>query len=288
VRPRWVYVDGLYRPYAQASVHVEDRGLTFADAVYEVCAIRGGLVLDLDAHLDRLDRSLGELRIPPAMSRQSLTLVIGETIRRNGVRDGLVYLQASRGVAQRDHLFPVPAPRPGLFILARPVDTQALDARAALGAGIVTAADIRWGRRDIKSTGLLANVLAKQSAKDAGAADVWFHDAQMTVTEGASANAWIVDETGALRTRDLSSQILGGVTRRALLDRCAGLGLTAEERPFTVAEAKRAKEAFSTSAVALVVPVTRIDGVQIGDGRPGKVATALRQSYLENVALSAV
>lgn len=280
--PRWVYVDGRYRPYGNASVHVEDRGVQFADAIYEVCAVRGGLCLDLELHLDRLDRSLGELRIARPMSRAALTAVMNETIRRNEIANGLVYIQVSRGVAGRDHFFPDPAPRPTLIVLARPVDVESLDAKAAKGVEIVTAFDIRWGRRDIKSTGLLPNVLAKQAARDAGAADVWFFDPQGFVTEGASANAWIVDETGALRTRHLSEQILPGVTRKALLPLLGTLGLTLSEEPFTVAEAMRAREAFSTSAVALVMPVIKIDSHPIGDGKPGQVAIQLRKSYLKS------
>lgn len=280
--PRWVYVDGRYRSYGSATIHVEDRGVQFADSVYEVCAVRGGVCLDLEPHLDRLDRSLGELRIGPPMSRAALTTVIHEVVRRNTIADGLVYLQISRGVAGRDHFFPDPAPKPTVIVLARPVDAEALDAKAGKGVSIVTAFDIRWGRRDIKSTGLLPNVLAKQAARDAGAADVWFFDAQGFVTEGASANAWIVDENGQLRTRHLSEQILPGVTRKVLLPLLAPLGLTLSEEPFTVPEILRAREAFSTSAVALVMPVTHIDGHAIANGKPGPVAKALRQSYLQN------
>lgn len=280
--PRIVYVDGRYRAYGDARIHVEDRGVLFADAVYEVCAVRAGRCLDLEPHLDRLERSLGELRIAMPMSRVALSVVMAEIIRRNDVADGLVYLQISRGVAGRDHFFPDPAPRPTIVVLARPVDIAALDAKAAQGVSIVTAFDIRWGRRDIKSTGLLPNVLAKQSAREAGAADVWFFDPQGFVTEGASANAWIVDEHGVLRTRHLSEQILPGVTRRALLPLTGPLGLTLSEEPFTIPEALRAREAFSTSAVALVMPVVRIDGQKIGDGKPGKVAITLRQSYLKS------
>lgn len=285
--PRVVYVDGRYRPYAAASVHVEDRGLLFADAVYEVCAIRNGRILDLEPHLDRLDRSLGELRMSAPMTRASLTAVIHETIRRNGVTNGLVYLQISRGVSPRDHFFPKIAPRPTTIVLARPIDVVALDAQAAKGISIVTAFDTRWARRDIKSTGLLPNVLAKQEARDAGASDVWFFDPQGLVTEGASANAWIVDEAGVLRTRFLSEQILPGVTRKALLPLTGALGLTLLEEPFTIPELLRAREAFSTSAVALVMPVISVDGHKIGNGGVGPVAMALRQSYLQGANRSA-
>jgi D-alanine transaminase len=280
--PRFVYVDGRYCAYGDARIHVEDRGVLFADAVYEVCAVRAGRCLDLEPHLDRLERSLRELRIDMPMTRAALGTVMAETIRRNAVTNGLVYIQISRGVAARDHFFPDPAPRPTMIVLSRPVDVAALDAKAERGMSIVTAFDIRWGRRDIKSTGLLPNVLAKQAARDAGAGDVWFFDAQGFVTEGASANAWIVDAAGTLRTRHLSEQILPGVTRKALLPLTSALGLSFSEEPFTIPEALAAREAFSTSAVALVMPVVRIDGQQIGGGAPGPVAMKLRQSYLKS------
>lgn len=280
--PRHVYVDGRYQAYRNAAIHVEDRGLLFADAVYEVCAVRNGRCLDLDPHMERLNRSLRELRIDFPMSRAALSRVIDETIRRNMVANGLVYIQISRGVAGRDHFFPVPAPRPTLVVLARAVDVAAIDAKATAGTSIVSTLDIRWARRDIKSTGLLANVLAKQAAKDAGAGDVWFFDQQGLVTESASANAWIVDDAGVIRTRALSELILPGVTRLSLLPVIEALGVKFEERPFDLAEVYRAREAFSTSAVALVMPVVQVDGQIIGDGAPGPVAKALRQSYLKS------
>jgi D-alanine transaminase len=282
VIPRIVYVDGLYRPYGSASVHVEDRGLLFGDAVYEVCAIRNGRIFDLEPHFDRLERSLRELSIAPPMSRASLGLVIAETLRRNTVVDGLIYIQVSRGVAPRDHAFPDPPTKPSLVVLARAVDVAAMDKKAQAGVRVVTTQDIRWARRDIKTTGLLANVLGKQAAKEAGAGEVWFYDERGDITEGGSTNAWIVDEAGVLRTRDLSSQILAGVTRRAILGIAQSHGLSIHEAPFTVAEARRAREAFSTSAVALVMPVFQIDDAVIGHGTPGKVAIALRQSYLND------
>jgi D-alanine transaminase len=281
-------VNGRYRPYQAASVHVEDRGLMLGDAVYEVCAIRAGKILDLDPHLRRLDRSLTELRISAPMSRASLEAVIEETVRRNAVENGLIYMQVSGGVAQRDHVFPDPAPPPGLFVLVRPVNAALLDAKAEQGVSVVSAPDIRWGRRDIKSTGLLANVLAKQTAKELGAGDVWFVDQHGLITEASAANAWIVDAQGTLRTKDLSNQILAGVTRGAILSLASACGLPIEERPFSAAEVRTAQEAFSTSAVALVVPVTQFDDVTIGSGRPGPVAIALRQSYLDKTILRVI
>lgn len=282
--PRWVYVDGRYRPYGEAAIHVEDRGFQFADSVYEVCAIRAGHILDLAPHLDRLERSLAALDIKMPMARRSLDAVIEETIRRNGVADGLVYVQISRGVSERDHAFPDPSVRPTVVVLARPVDIAALDSKATQGIAVVTMPDNRWARRDIKTTGLLGNVLGKQAAKAAGGGEVWFLDDKGRVTEGGSTNAWIVDADGRLRTRALSSQILAGVTRASLLEIGAGPGLTLEEKAFSLSEALQAREAFSTSAVALLMPVVRIDGATIGDGKPGPVAKRLRQSYLEYVA----
>lgn len=286
--PRVVYVDGQYVAYGRARIHVEDRGFQFADAVYEVCALRGGRILDRDPHLDRLDRSLASLRIAPPMSRRSLEVVISETVRRNGIVDGLLYMQVTRGISQRDHAFPQEPIRPGVVILARPVDLSAIEARAKRGIAVRTMPDNRWVHRDIKTTGLLGNVLGKQAAREAGASEVWFTDPDGFVTEGGSTNAWIVDARGRLRTRALGQAILPGITRERILTLLSRLNIRLDETPFSVAEAASAREAFSTSAVALLVPVVEIDGAPVGDGQPGPVAKAIRESYLKNVARTGV
>ena len=284
---RVAYVNGRFAPHGEAVVHIEDRGYQLADGVYEVWAVFGGRLADAEGHFARLERSLGELRIAMPMSRPALALVLRETVRRNQVKDGLVYLQVTRGVAPRDHAFPTHPVRPALVITAKPVDLAAAEARAAKGIGVVTAPETRWARCDIKTIALLPNVLARQAARERGAGEAWFVDELGLVTEGAASNAWIVDKDGVLRTRDLNANILRGVTRKSLLGLIAGQDLPVSERPFSVEEAKQAREAFITGAGALVTPVVSIDGVPIGDGRPGPVARGLRASYLSDASANA-
>ncbi len=285
---RIAYVNGRYVRHAAASVHVEDRGFQFADAIYEVWALMDGRLADSEGHFTRLQRSLAELEILMPMSPAALLAVLRETVRRNHVRHGLVYLQISRGQARRDHVFPDPPPPPTVVVTVKAVDPVALDRKAAAGAAVITAPDIRWGRCDIKTVGLLPNAMAKTAARRAGAAEVWFVDAGGQVTEGGSTNAWIVDADGVLRTRDVDANILHGVTRANLLSLAETLQLRVETRPFTVAEAKDAREAFFTAASAFVTPVTSIDGTPIGDGRPGPVAERLRQHYMQQARLAAL
>lgn len=284
---RIAYVNGRYLPHGQAGVHIEDRGFQFADGVYEYFAVFGGRLADADGHFQRLWRSLGELRIEPPMGEAALGAVLCETIRRNRVRDGAVYVQVTRGAAPRDHAFPSPAVPPSLVVTAKAVDYAAAAARALTGVAVITQPDLRWARRDIKSVGLLANVLAKQAAREAGGYEAWLVDDQGLVTEGASTNAWIVDAQGLLRTRAVSADILRGVTRQTLLGLSSEFGVEISERAFTVAEAKAAREAFITAASTFVMPVTSIDGAIVGDGRPGPVASRLRDLYLGNARATA-
>ena len=279
--PRVAYVNGRFVSHAQAVVHIEDRGFQLADGVYEVWAVFDGRLADAAGHFQRLARSLGELRIAAPMGDRALKILLAEVIRRNRVTDGVVYLQVTRGVATRDHAFPDPPVPPSVVINAKRVDHAAAQARAAKGVAVVTQAETRWARCDIKTVSLLPNVLAKQAAREAGAAEAWFVDELGLVTEGASSNAWIVDRQGSLRTRDIQANILRGVTRHALLSIAAASGLTLEERPFTVEEAKSAREAFITGAGTLVMPVVRVDGQRLGDGSPGPVAKRLRELYIE-------
>lgn len=277
--PRDAYVNGRYVPHGHARVHVEDRAYQFADGVYEVVAIRGGRIVDEEPHLDRLDRSLKELRIAWPMSRAAMKSVMRELIRRNRVDDGSLYLQVSRGVAPRDHAFPKTAPRPALVMTTR----QARSPNAALiekGASVITIPDIRWERCDIKSVSLLPNVLGKQQAVEAGAYEAWQVAADGTVTEGTSTNAWIVNDRNELVTRKADEAILSGTTRLAVKKIAAESQIRLVERPFTVDEARKAREAFLTSTTSFVLPITAIDGHKIGDGRPGPVATRLRELYL--------
>lgn len=285
---RVAYVNGRYAPHGQAVVHIEDRGFQLADGVYEVWAVMDGKLADAEGHFERLERSLSELRITPPMNRAALTFVIRETIRRNRVRNGLAYLQITRGTARRDHAFPEEGTPPTLVVTAKSVDRAAADAKAAKGVGVVTTPENRWGRCDIKTVGLLPNVLARQSAKEAGAYEAWFVDDDGLVTEGAASNAWIVDKDGILRTRELTANILRGVTRKSLLSIIAESNIRFEERPFTVAEAKEAREAFITGAGALVLPVVSIDGRPVGDGKAGAVALHLRKAYVKQVKAGAI
>ncbi len=276
---RIAYVNGRYRPHRDAMVHVEDRGYQFADGVYEVCEVRGGRLVDERRHMERLARSLGELRIAAPMAPAALSVVLHETVRRNRVRDGIVYLQVTRGVTRRDHGFPPAGTVPSVVVTARTLDPAKADRTAAEGIAVITVADNRWGRVDIKSVSLLPNVIAKQTARERGAREAWFVDAAGAVTEGSSSNAWIVSAAGEVITRPADHGILSGISRSVVLDVISSQGLKLVERPFTTAEAEAAKEAFVTSASQTVQPVVRIDGKPIADGRPGPVATALRREF---------
>jgi D-alanine transaminase len=276
---RIVYVNGRYLPFGEAKVHVEDRGYQFADAVYEVCEVRGGRLVDQRRHFERLQRSLGELRIKLPMSLAALGIVLHELVARNRIGYGLVYLQISRGVARRDLAFPQPEIVPTVVATARPLNLVRSDALAKTGITVMSVPDNRWGRVDIKTVGLLPNALARQSAIDKGAREAWLVDKDGAVTEAASANAWIVTKDGKLITRHADHAILRGITRAVTMEAAKGQGLSFEERSFTLDETYAAREAFITSATQIVMPVVRIDGRTIGDGKPGPVATALRREF---------
>jgi D-alanine transaminase len=277
--PRIAYVDGRFVRHRDGAVHIEDRGLQFGDAVYEVWAVRDGVLFDMQGHLARLARSLNALSIKAPLTDTGLCMVIKQLLVRNKLRNGLVYLQISRGVAKRDHPFPKSA-EPTIILTARQLDMKAGDARAQTGISVQSHADIRWGRVDIKTINLLPNVLAKQAALEAGYGDAWLVDRDGFVTEGTAQNAWIVDTNGVLRTRPSSHDILRGITRDTIIKTAAKLGYALEERAFTLVEAKSAREAFITSATSFVTPVTRIDNASIGNGGPGIIASTLRQAYL--------
>ena len=285
---RFAYVNGRFVRHGDAAVHIEDRGYQLADGVYEVWAVFDGRLADAEGHFARLWRSLDELRIAHPMSEAALTMVLREAVRRNKVREGLCYLQVTRGVARRDHAFPNPAVLPSVVVTARSLDRAASEAKAAQGASVISVPENRWGRCDIKSIGLLPNALAKQAARERGAIEAWFVDDMGLVTEGASSNAWIVDAEGALRTRDTNANILRGVTRYTLLDVIRDSGMAVNEKPFTIAEAQAAQEAFITGAGSLVTPIIQVDGVKLGDGKPGPVAKRLRALYTERARQKAV
>ncbi len=272
------FVNGQYVQSADALVHIEDRGYQFADGIYEVCLVIDGHYWDAEGHLARMERSLNALGICMPMSRASLNVVMRELLKRNRLRDALVYIQVTRGVAPRNHAFPSSAVAPALVMTARRFNLDGSDARAEKGVSVITQPDIRWGRVDIKTVSLLPNVLAKQAAAEAGAAEAWLvRDGK--ITEGSSSNAWIVDAEGTLITHPKGTQILGGITRETVIACAENLQIKVIERPFTLDEAKRASEAFTTAATFLVMPVIEIDGQMVGDGSPGPISRRLRKAY---------
>ncbi len=278
---RIVYVNGRYLPYAAAAVHVEDRGFQFADAVYEVCEVKDGALIDESRHLARLERSLGAVGMGLPMTLAALRHVLGETLRRNRVRFGTLYLQVSRGAAPRDFTFPGPDVSQTVVVIARHGTPGRIAAQASIGIAVKSVPDIRWGRSDIKSVMLLPACLAKAEARAAGAREAWLVDEQGFVTEGASSNAWIVDGAGRIITHPVDHAILAGVTRATVIDVIARSGLTLIERCFTLREAFLAQEAFITSASNTVMPVVRIDDHTIGSGAPGRLSMELRRRFHE-------
>lgn len=278
---RIAYVNGRYQRHADAAVHIEDRGFQFADGVYEVCEIRHGMIVDLTRHLDRLDRSLSELAMRPPMSRPALTAVIREVARRNRVRNGLFYLQVTRGVAKRDHVYPKAGTPLSVVITAKPTDPAVIARKNEVGLKAITLADNRWDRVDIKTVGLLPNAMARQMAKEAGAQEAIYVDADDMVTEGAATNVWIVDKDGNLVTRPAEHGILRGITRTGLLDVTAKLGIAVTERRFSRAEMLAAREVFITAATSICFPIVEIDGQTIANGHPGAMAERIRSAFFD-------
>ncbi|WNK00828.1 D-amino-acid transaminase [Thalassospiraceae bacterium LMO-JJ14] len=275
---RIVYVNGEYLPEEDAKISVFDRGFLFADAVYEVSAVIGGKLVDNDAHMARLQRSMNELKMTPPATGEEITAVMLELVKRNDIEEGLVYLQVTRGAADRDFAFPKDA-TPSLIMFTQK-KTLSENPVARTGISVITVPDIRWKRRDIKTVGLLPASMAKQAALDAGANDAWFVEDGF-VNEGSSNNAFIVTEDGKIITRHLGTEILHGITRKAVMELAKRENLEIEERPFTPEEAQEAREAFSTSASAFVMPVVKIDGHILGNGVPGPVTEKMRKLYIE-------
>jgi D-alanine transaminase len=272
---RIAYVSGRYVPHAEARVAIEDRGYQLADGVYDVAPVAAGAIIDLAPHLDRLDYSLRELAIAQPMPRAALALVCAETVARNRVGEGIVYVQVTRGVAPRDHGFPTHPVRPALVVTAKALrwpDRAVHDP----GIGVLTVPDLRWGRCDIKAIALVANVLAKQQARAAGAYEAWFVRPDGTIAEGASTNAWIVDAEGCVVTRPLGRELLAGITRATVLRLARDAGYQVRERAFGRDELATAREAFLTSTTNLVRAVVAVDGRPIANGHPGEVARTLR------------
>lgn len=277
---RIVYVDGQFCPLAQAKVSIMDRGFLFGDGIYEVSAVLNGKLIDNLPHLERLDRSLNEIAIRNPHTIEQWIAIQRELIARNQLHEGLVYIEVTRGVYERDFVCPPDiAPTVVMFTQAKPFRDNPL---AKTGAAIITLPDLRWKRRDIKSTALLAQVLAKQAAKAAGVAETWMVE-EGCVTEGASSTAFIVTKAGEIVTRELSNAVLPGVTRRTLIKLAENLQMKVVERPFTVDEALNAEEIFFTSASTIAMPVITIDGKTVGGGKPGPVVAKLREMYFEEV-----
>ena len=280
---RIAYVNGRYLDQRLAEVNIEDRGYQFGDGIYEVVHLHAGRFIDEDRHLDRLERSLREIRLPMPMPRAALRLVLREVARRNRVTEGLLYMQVTRGVARRDHAFPSRPVPPALVVTVKRIPPYPGDVDG-WAASCITLPDLRWARRDIKSVNLLPNVLARQAAKEQGAIEaVLYDEATGMVTEGAATTFWIVDEHGAIRTRHLDHVILPGCTRSALMAELEEAGIAFEERDLSLDEMRRAREAFITSATSFVRPITRIDGAPVGDGSVGPVVRRLFDIFARHV-----
>jgi D-alanine transaminase len=284
---RIAYVNGRYLRHGEAAVHIEDRGLQFADSIYEVFGVFGGRIWDEEEHLDRLERSVGEIQLAMPMSRAALKLVLREVARRNRITDGLIYLQVTRGAARRDHAIPQMEQPATLILTARETDSVSFEQRRKAGIRVTTQPDERWARCDIKSTALLPNILAKMAARNAGAWEAWLIDREGRVTEGSSTTAWIVDKDGRLVTRDLDNAVLPGVTRRVLAQVAESVQMPIVEHRFTRADALAAREAFITAATIGALPVTVIDGTPVGDGKPGPIARRLQELYRDAAARKA-
>ena len=280
---RVVYLNGVYVPEEEAKVSVFDRAFLFGDGVYEVTAVLDHKLVDFQPHLARLDRSLKEIALTAPLSHAELRRLHKELVARNNVIEGIVYLEISRGAAERDFAYPEDArPTVVAFTQSRPLIENPY---ATTGVKVITIPDLRWKRRDIKSTAMLAQAMGKQEAKLKGAYEAWMVEDGF-VTEGTSSSAFILDAQGVVRTQPLGHHILPGVTRRAVLRLAALEGISLEERPFTVAEALAAREAFMTAASAFVLPIVEIDGVPIGDGKPGGIARTFRSLYVEEARKS--
>lgn len=282
--PRHAYVNGRYVDHREAAVHIEDRGYQFSDGVYEVVTVKDGRLVDARAHMDRLGRSLDELQIGWPVSRPVLEMIMAEMIRRNGLHDGLVYMQITRGVAPRNHAFPTGDVRPALVITTKKMNFAKMT-KFTEGVSVITLPDQRWARRDIKTISLLPNCLNKQKATEAGCYEAFQVDPKDgMVTEGTASNAWIITDAGELVTRPATHRILNGITRLTILRIAEEEGVPFVERPFSVEEAKRAREAFVSSATSFVTPVVRIDGDPVGDGTVGPICRKLLAGYEEYAA----
>lgn len=281
---RIAYANGAYLNHKLAAVSIDDRGFQFADGVYEVCPVSGSEIVDMELHFERLERSLVALQIPWPVARKAMAVIIREVVARNKVEHGLVYLQVTRGVAPRDHAVP-DVIKPSLVVTAHGIVFEQLEKVAAKGVRVITIPDIRWQRRDIKSLALLPNVLARTEAKDQGASEAWMVDSDGMITEGSSTNAWIVTDQGEIVTRPTGNDILSGITRMNILDLAREANIPVIERPFSVAEAEQAAEAFLTSSTRFCFGVIKVNASTIGDGTPGPITMEIRRLLLRDAGL---
>lgn len=279
---RVAYVNGSYLPHRAAAVHVEDRGYQFGDGVYEVVHVHRGRLVDEELHLDRLDRSLREMRLAPPLSRPALRQVLLEVARRNRIDNGLLYMQVTRGVARRDHVFPTTAVPSAIVVTMRRLPPFPTDVEHWTGTGI-TLPDQRWARCDIKTINLLPNILARQTAREQGATEALLIDADGNLTEGAATSVWVVDAQGRLMLRGLDQHILPGCTRCALLDLLAAEGIEVVEAACSLADLRSAREIFLTSATSFVKPILHLDSKPVGDGKVGPVARRLFTLFARHV-----
>lgn len=286
---RIAYVNGQFVPHKAAGVHIEDRGYQFADGVYEVCEVLDGQIVDGRRHLDRLDRSLNELSIAWPMDRAAMTIAMCELLKKNRVKNGIVYIQVTRGTAPRNHIFPSAAVAPAIVMTAKSADRAAADKGAEKGISVISAPDNRWERVDIKTVGLLPNCMARQKAIEVGAKEAVFVDDEGFITEGGATNVWMVTKDNELVTRPAENGILKGITRTVVIEMLNDLGMKLVERRFTIEEAQNAKEVFITAASTLVMPVVEVDGKPVGNSSPGETASQLRSSfhdYAEKVSIN--
>ena len=281
---REAFVNGEYTEYKKSYVHIEDRGYQFADGVYEVFAILNSKIVDYDGHIERLNRSLKELRIASPIQKKSYKFHIKEIIKRNIIKDGLVYLQVTRGVASRDFKFPK-NPKSSIVIIGKNIPSNYYNDNFNKGINIKTTKDLRWKRVDIKSLNLLPPVLAKQYAIDNGCAEAWLLDENGYITEGSSSNAWIVKNKTVI-TRPVSNSILNGITRSSLIKSLMKVGYQFSERRFNLKDIKNADEAFITSATQFVMPVIRVNNIKIGNGHVGEFVKLFKEIYFRSISLS--
>ncbi len=281
---RTVYVNGTYKDYGDALIHVEDRGYQFADGVYEVFSVSNRKIIDYKGHINRLKRSLNEIKITCPINEKAILFHIRNIINKNLIIDGIIYLQITRGVAERDFKFPQNV-KSSIVIIGKSIPTHIYEEAFKKGINVIITDDLRWKRVDIKSLNLLAPVLAKQSAFERKSQEAWLVDENGFITEGSSSNAWIL-KNKTLLTRPVSNSILNGITRKSFIKGLLKNGYKLKEKKFNLTDIRKSEEAYITSATQYVMPVVKINGKKIGNGKVGKFAKIFRDIYMESVQLN--